>query len=63
MQTITLEQINKNILELKKDVEEIKEYIHEDFELADDLKKEIKDAKKTSRSKFIKHQDVLKRFS
>jgi len=63
MPTVTLEQINKNIMELRKDLEEIKEYIHEDFELADDVKKEIEEAKKTPRSEFIKHEDVVKRFS
>ena len=34
MPNVTLEQINDNIIELKKDVEEIKEYMREDFELA-----------------------------
>ena len=63
MPNITLEQINENIIELKKDVEEIKEYMREDFELADDVKEEIKEAKKTPRSEFIKHEDVVKRFS
>jgi len=63
MPTITLEQINENILELKKYIEEIKEYLQEDFELADDLKKEIEEAKKTPRSKFIKHEDVVRRYS
>ena len=63
MPTVTLEQINKNIMGLRKDLEEIKEYIHEDFELADDVKKEIEEAKKTPRSEFIKHEDVVKRFS
>ena len=62
MTTVTLKQINENILELKKDVEEIKEFIHEDFELADDVIKEIEEAKKTPRSEFIKHEDVAKRF-
>ena len=55
MPTVTLEKINENILELKKEIEVLKEYIHEDFELADDLKKEIKEAKNTPRSKFVRH--------
>lgn len=63
MPTVTLEQINKNIVELRKDVEELKEYIHEDFELADDLKSEIEEAKNTPHSKYIKHEDVVKKFS
>ena len=63
IQTVTLKQINENIVGLRKEIEELKEYIHEDFEVADDVKKEIEEAKKTSRSKFIKHEDVVKRFS
>ena len=63
MVTVSLEQVSKSIIELRREIEELKEYIHEDFELADDLKKEIEEAKKTPRSKFIKHEDVVKRFS
>jgi len=63
METTLLEKINENIMELRKEVEELKEYIHEDFEVADDVKKEIEEAKKTPRSKFIKHKDVVNRFS
>ena len=63
MTSVTLEQINKNIIGLKNDIEEIKEYMREDYELADDLKKEIEEAKKTPRSKFIKHEEVVKKFS
>ena len=63
MPNVTLEQINENIMELRKDIEEIKEYVREDFELADDVTKEIEEAKKTPRSEFIKHEDVVKRFS
>ena len=54
MEQVTLEQINRNLIDLKKDLEEIKEYMREDFELADNVKKEIEEAKKTPRSKFIK---------
>ena len=63
METVTLEQINKNIIELKKEIEELKEFIHEDFELADDVKMEIEDSRKSSYSKFIKHEEVMKRYS
>ena len=60
MAQVTLEQTNRNLIDLKKDLEEIKEYMREDFELADNVKKEIEEAKKTPRSKFIK-LDVLKK--
>ena len=55
MGTVTLEQINKNIIELRKEVEELKEFIHEDFELADDVKKEVEDSRKRPYSEFVKN--------
>ena len=58
MAQVTLEQINRNLIDLKKDLEEIKEYMREDFELADNVKKEIEEAKKTPRSKFIKIEEL-----
>ena len=63
MANVTLEQINKNLIELKKEIEELRDYIHEDFELSDDVKKEIEESRKRHHSEFIKHEDVIKRFS
>lgn len=63
MTSVTLEQINKNIIELKKEMEEIKEFIREDYALADDVQKEIEEAKKTPRSKFIKLETLKKRLA
>ena len=63
MAQVTLEQINKNLIDLKKGLEEIKEYIREDFELEDNVKKEIDEAKKTPRSKFIKLEALRKKFA
>lgn len=70
MANVTLEQINKNILELNKElsemkgkIEEIQEFIQEDFELADDVKKEIWESRKRPISEFMKHEDVVKRYS
>ena len=63
MANVTLEQINQSLNELKKDIEEIKEYIKEDFELADDVKEEIEASRKRPRSEFIRHEEVIKRYS
>ena len=63
MTQVTLEQINKNLMDLKKDVEELKGYMREDYELADSVKKEIEEAKKTPRSKFIKLEILKKRLA
>lgn len=63
MPAITLEQMNENILELKKEIKELKEYIHEDFELADDVKEDIEDSRKRLDSEFVPHEEVMKRYS
>ena len=63
MPTVTLEQINKNIVELRKEVSELKGYFREDFELADDVKKEIQESRKRDSSHFVRHEDAVKRYS
>lgn len=63
MASVTLEQLNDNIMELKKDVEELKEYMREDFVRADSVKKDIADSRKRPDSEFVKHDDVMKRYS
>ena len=66
---VTLTQINKNILTLNKEVEEMKEkldeisgYLREDYELAHDLKSQIGQSIKRPKSEFISHDVVKKRF-
>ena len=63
MAQVTLEQINKNLMNLKKDMKELKDYIREDFELADNVKKEIEEAKNTPRSKFIGFEEFKKKLA
>ena len=63
MAPVTLEQVNKNIIDLKKDIEDIKEYLRENYELSDDVKKEIEEAKNTPRSKFIRLEELKKRLA
>ena len=63
MPAVTLERIDERITELQKDIEELKEYMREDFELADDVKKDIEESRKRPDSKFVKHDDVMKRYS
>ena len=63
MKSITLEQINKNIIELRKEIVDLKEYIREDFELADYVKRDILESRKRLKSSFIKHENVVKRYS
>ncbi|MBI1936039.1 hypothetical protein HYS31_06375 [Candidatus Woesearchaeota archaeon] len=63
MAQVTLEQINRNLIDLKKDVAELKEYMREDYELTDDVQKEIEEAKNTSRSEFIKLEELKRKLA
>ena len=63
METITLDKVNKSILDLKKEIEELKEYIYEDFELADDVVKDIEASRKRSKKEFISHEQMRKEFA
>ena len=63
METVTLEKVNNNILALKKELDEIKAYLEEDqLELSDDVKKEIKEArKKVERGEFYTEEEAKKK--
>lgn len=46
----TLEQVNKNVLELKKKVEIL---LSEDFELSEHAKKALKEARETPEAEYV----------
>jgi len=59
-----LKQINDNVLELRKEVADLKECFHEDLlELSAETKKEIVESRKRSEKDFVRHKDVIKEFS
>ncbi|MDP4012366.1 MAG: hypothetical protein Q8R00_02065 [Candidatus Nanoarchaeia archaeon] len=58
MTNVTLEEVNKNVLELKREIEEIRSFLNEDFELAEDVKKEIEESRKRSDSEFISNENI-----
>lgn len=63
MTAVTLEQINKNILTLKKDVDELKELIAESsLELTDSVKAQIEESRKRPVSQFKTQKDIEKKF-
>lgn len=63
MVMVTLEELNKNVLAIKKELDEIHSLLSEKFELADDVKEEIKESRKRVRSEFIGHDDIVKEFA
>ncbi len=63
MAPITLEKMNKDIQEIKLELHKLSHILHEDFELSESVKKELKQARKESLHSYVDHKDVLKRFS
>lgn len=63
MGTVTLEQIHKDLIGLKKEIEHLKTLIEEDFELSDDVVKEIEESRKRPSQEFISQDDMREEFS
>ncbi len=63
MENLALDNINKNLVLLRREVETIKEILEEDnLELADDVKREIEESRKRSISEFISQKEMEKKF-
>lgn len=63
MAETTLEQVNKNILDLKEEVDEIKELLEEScLELTDEVKAKIEESRRRSPSEFKSQEDIEKKF-
>ena len=63
MKQVSLNQVNENILELKKEIEELKECIHEDFELADGVIDDIEESRKRPKKELISHEAMREEFA
>ena len=62
MGTISLERIHKELVHLQKDMEFVKKVIAEDFELSDEAKKELKEARATPTEEFTSQEEMEKEF-
>jgi len=62
MGTISLEQVHQDILHLQKDIAEIKSMIAKDYELSDQAKKELDDARKTPLADYISQEEMEREF-
>ena len=62
MQT-TLEQLHKEVSEVKKDVHEIKELLLHEPELREEVIEQIKQARKEIKTKFVTHEEMMKEFA
>jgi len=55
-----LQHMHKDIEEIKRNLDFIKNILVEDYELSDETKKQLKAARKTPISEYINHKDVKK---
>lgn len=63
METVNLEELNANVLALRRVVEEMRDVILEDnLELSDEVVADIERSRKKSRSSFISQKDVEAEF-
>lgn len=60
----TLELVNQNVLELKQEVNEIKEILEEStLEIRDEVIAAVEESRKRPVSEFVSQEEVEKRFS
>ena len=62
MSSITLEKIHEDLNGLKKEIEHMRTLIEEDFELSDDVVKEINESRKRPKEELISHEEMRKEF-
>jgi hypothetical protein len=63
MTTVTLNQINDNIIALKEELDEIKEFLEEStLDLRADVKEEIVASRNRPHSQFKTQEDMEKKF-
>ena len=60
MESITLEDLHKELLGLKKELKRLSLILEEDFELSDEAKKELSEARKEPLTSYVDHEEVLK---
>lgn len=62
MGTITIEQIHNDLVNLKKEMEHLRTLIQEDYELSDDVVREIEESRRRPKREFISHEEMKKEF-
>lgn len=62
MGAITLEKIHEDLIGLKKEMKHIKILLEENFELSEDVIKEIEESRKRPKEEFISHEEMKKEF-
>ena len=63
MPQVTLQQIHRDLTELKREVRSIRSLMEEEFEPADDVVQEVRDSRLRPRQNLIPHKKVVEEFS
>ncbi|GEM_PF-1877637 len=63
METVTLEQVNNNVLSLKREIDDLKELLNEsNLDLTDEVKAQIQESRKSPISEFKTQKEIEKKF-
>lgn len=62
MTSVSLKTIHEDLKNLQKDMQFLKHAIAEDFELSNEAKKQLEEARRTPRSEYISQEDMEKEF-
>lgn len=63
MGTITLEKIHEDLQGLKKEISQIKDMLKEDFEVSDEVIKEVKASRLRSKKDLVSQDEMRKEFN
>ena len=62
MQT-TLEQLHREVAEVKQEIHEIKELLLHEPELREEVIEQIKQARKEIKTKSVTHEEIMRKFA
>lgn len=62
MGSVTLEKINENINNLRLDILELKARVDEEYELSEEAKRDLEEARKQMKKEFVSHEDIMKKY-
>ena len=63
METVTIEEVNKNVLAMRKEIEDLKGLLEEDIsELTEEVKSQVQESRNRSKTKFKNQEEMEKKF-
>jgi len=62
MGVVTLEKIHEDLIDMKREIRQLRTLIQEDYELADDVVEDIEESRKRSKDKFVSHEEMKREF-